>query len=53
MSREHSDKYKVVKVYKSTACRVTLERDLTRDEAIIIVNSFPNRANSMVTFTKQ
>lgn len=44
--------YKVIKFYKSGR-REILHRGLTRDEAIRIVNTYPNRKKSLVGFDKQ
>ena len=45
--------YKVVKIFRTSERRVILERGLTREEAIRVVNSFPDKNNSMVVFYKQ
>jgi ribosomal protein L7/L12 len=46
-------KYKVFKVYRNSARREILYKNLSLEEAKRIVNSFPNRKKSMVCFTKQ
>lgn len=61
MTTEHFDrclkskeeKYKVFRVYRNSARRVVLQMNLTRDEAIQMVRSFPDSEKSMVCFTKQ
>ena len=45
--------YKVYKVYKNSRRREVIERGLTREEATRLVNSYPDRSNSMVVFDKQ
>jgi hypothetical protein len=45
--------YKVVKFFKKSMRRQIIERGLTRDEAIRLVNSFPDSNLSLVGFTKQ
>ena len=45
--------YKVYKVFRKSARRVTIEKGLTRDEACRLVQSFPNSNTSMVVFDKQ
>ena len=47
------EKYKVFRVYRNSGRHVTLQRNLTREEAKRIVNSFPDSKKSMVCFTKQ
>lgn len=47
------EKYKVFRVYRNSARHVVLQKNLTRDEAIRIVNAFPDSEKSMVCFTKQ
>lgn len=45
--------YKVVKIFRKSQRREVIERDLTRDEAKRLVNSFPSNSRSMVVFMKQ
>ena len=45
--------YKVVKIFRTSERRVILERGLTREEAKRVVNSYPDKNNSMVVFYKQ
>lgn len=45
--------YKVVKIFKVSRRHQVLERNLTREEAQIIVQSFPDSSRSMVVFYKQ
>lgn len=46
-------RYKVFKVGRKSCRKTTLHKNLTREEAIRIVNSYPNSTRSMVCFTKQ
>lgn len=45
--------YKVVKIFRKSSRRITLEKGLTRDQAIAVVNSFPDSNRSMVVFYKE
>lgn len=45
--------YKVVKIFKVSNRRQVLRRNLSRDEAKTIVNSYPDSNRSMVVFYKQ
>lgn len=45
--------YIVYRVYRNSARKIIIERNLTRDEAKRLVQSFPDRKSSMVCFTKQ
>ena len=45
--------YKVYKVWRNSDRRQVLEKNLTREQAIRIVKSHPNRKKTMVIFTKQ
>lgn len=45
--------YKVYRVFRKSARRVIIRKDLTRDEAISLVNRYPNSNTSMVCFDKQ
>lgn len=45
--------YKVIKVFAKSARRQVLERNLTKEQAMRVVNSFPDSSTSMVVFTKQ
>lgn len=45
--------YKVYKVFRVSRRRKIIERGLSRDEAIRLVNSYPNSDRSMVVFDKQ
>lgn len=47
------EKYKVLRVYKNSCRRSVLRKNLTREEAKRVVNSYPDRNLSMVIFTKQ
>jgi hypothetical protein len=45
--------YKVVKIYRSSHKRVLIERNLSREQAQRLVNTYPDKINSMVVFEKQ
>ena len=45
--------FKVYRVSRKTARKTVLERNLTREQAKRLVNSFPDSDKSMVCFTKQ
>jgi hypothetical protein len=45
--------YKVVKIFRISSRKQVLNRNLTRDEAKRIVNSYPDSSRSMVVFAKQ
>jgi len=45
--------YKVVKIYRKSRRHVILNRGLTRDEAIRVVNTYPDSQRHMVVFDKQ
>jgi hypothetical protein len=45
--------YKVYKVYRYSRKRVIIERGLTREQAMILVQSYPDSSKSMVVFDKQ
>jgi hypothetical protein len=47
------DKYKVVKIFRVSGRRQVLERNLTRDEAMRVVNRYPDSSRSMVVFFRQ
>jgi len=48
-----NEKYKVVKIFRVSRRRQVLERNLTREEAMRLVNSYPDSNRSMVVFYKQ
>lgn len=45
--------YKVVKLFRVSGRRQIIEKNLTRDEAMRVVNRYPDSNRSMVVFTKQ
>lgn len=47
------EKYKVYRVYRNSGRRVTIEKNLSREQAQKLVQSFPDSEKSMVVFTKQ
>ncbi len=50
---EYIGTYKVFRVYRKSGRRQTIETGLTRQEAMKLVNSFPDSNTSMVCFDKQ
>jgi len=46
-------KYKVYRVYRNSARRTVIGRNLTREQAQRLVQSFPDSNKSMVVFTQQ
>lgn len=48
-----NQKYKVVKIFRVSGRRKILERNLTREEAMRVVNRYPDSTRSMVVFYKQ
>ncbi len=51
--KEYFGPYKVVKIFRVSRRHQVLERNLTREEAKKIVQSFPDSNRSMVVFYKQ
>ena len=47
---EANKKYKVVKIFRKSGRKEILEKNLTRAEAMRVVNSYPNSNTSMVVF---
>jgi hypothetical protein len=45
-----NNKFKVVKIFKKSGRRQILEKNLTREEAMRVVNRYPNSNTSMVVF---
>jgi len=45
--------YKVVKLFKVSRRRQVLKRNLTREQAMELVNRYPDKSTSMVVFFKQ
>jgi hypothetical protein len=43
-------KYKVVKIGRISCRKTVLRKNLTRDEAVLMVKSFPSSSRSMVVF---
>jgi hypothetical protein len=52
MNTQH-EFYKVVKIFRISNRREILRRNLTREEAKTVVNSYPDSNRSMVVFYKQ
>ena len=53
MRKQKTELFKVYRVSRKTARKTVLERNLTREQAKRLVNSFPDSDKSMVCFTKQ
>lgn len=49
----NEERYKVVKIFRVSGRRQVLRRNLTREEAKRVVNSYPDSTRSMVVFYKQ
>jgi len=52
-SVEGNEKYKVVKVFRVSRRREILERNLTREQAMRVVNRYPDSSRSIVVFERQ
>jgi len=50
---EYIGTYKVVKIFRKSNRREIIRRNLTIDEAKRVVNSYPDKKNSMIVFSKQ
>jgi len=50
---EYIGTYKVFKVFRVSGRRSIIRTGLTRDEAVKLVNSYPDSKRSMVCFDKQ
>ena len=50
---EYTGTYKVVKIFRKSNRRELIRRNLSIDEAKRLVNSYPDKNNSMVVFYKQ
>ena len=50
---EYIGTYKVVKIFRKSNRRELIRRNLTIDEAKRLVNSYPDKNNSMIVFFKQ
>lgn len=53
MKMEYTGTYKVVKIFRKSNRRELIRRNLSIDEAKRLVNSYPDKNNSMVVFYKQ
>ena len=53
MEAIYTGTYKVYRVFRKSGRRQTIDKGLTRDEAMRIVRSFPDSNTSMVVFDKQ
>lgn len=52
-NKQYIGTYKVYKVFRKSHRREVIRRGLTREQAITLVNSYPDRNYSMVVFDKQ
>jgi len=50
---EYIGTYKVVKIFRKSNRRELIRSNLTIDEAKRLVNSYPDKNNSMIVFFKQ
>ena len=50
---EYIGTYKVVKIFRKSNRRELIRRNLTIDEAKRLVNSYPDKNNSIIVFFKQ
>lgn len=48
-----SDRFKVVKIMRKSRRREILERNLTREQAMRVVNRYPDSSRSMVVFERE
>jgi hypothetical protein len=48
-----SDRFKVVKIMRKSRRREILERNLTREQAMRVVNRYPDSSRSIVVFERQ
>jgi hypothetical protein len=48
-----SDRFKVVKIMRKSHRREILERNLTREQAMRVVNRYPDSSRSIVVFERQ
>jgi len=53
IEKKYIGTYKVYKVFRISRKRQIIERGLTRDQAIRLVNTYLNSSRSMVVFDKQ
>jgi hypothetical protein len=51
--KQYTGTYKVVKLFRVSRRKQVLMSDLSRDEAIRLVNQYPDSNSSMVVFYKQ
>ena len=51
--KKYIGSYKVVKIFRKSQRKEIIERNLTRFEAQRLLQSFPDKNNSMVVFYKQ
>lgn len=53
MAKEYIGTYKVYRVFRKSGRRQTIEKDIDRETAMRITQSFPDSNTSMVVFDKQ
>ncbi len=53
MEKIYIGTYKVYRVFRKSGKRQVIEKDLTREQAMRLVKSFPESNTSMVVFDKQ
>ena len=46
------ERYNVYKVFRKSARRILIDKGLTKEEAMKLVQSYPDSSKSMVVFTK-
>jgi hypothetical protein len=51
--QENTQRYKVIKFFRVSGRREILRRGLTRDEAMRVVNQYPDSTRSLVGFELQ
>lgn len=51
--KQYIGTYKVVRIYRVSGRHEILEKGLTKEEAMRVVNRYPDSSRSMVVFAKQ
>jgi hypothetical protein len=51
--KQYIGTFKVVKIFPQSGRREVIRRDIGKEQAMRIVNSYPNRSKSIVVFVKQ
>ena len=52
-NKQYIGTYKVVKLFRVSRRRQVIQRDLSREEAMALVNRYPSSQRSMVVFFNQ